>query len=431
MGSIWQKNADMPSFPVLEGAHRTDVLVIGGGMAGLLTAYMLKQKGVDCILLEKDRICEGTTSGTTAKITFQHGMIYHELLKKSGRENALIYLKANRTAFELMEKLCKNIDCDFEYKDSFVYSLDDREKAEKEVSALRSIGYEAELRESLNIPVDIAGAVMFPHQAQFQPLKFAAAIAERLPIYERSFVRELRGNTAVTERSTVTAKNIVIATHFPFLNKHGSYFLKLYQHRSYMLALENAPDVEGMYLDESGNGLSFRNYGKYLLLGGGSHRTGKKGGGWEELRSFGAKHYPHAREYCHWAAQDCMSLDNMPYIGQYSKSTTGLFTATGFNKWGMTGSALSALILTDMLTGRKNDFSELFSPSRNIMKPQLLINGFEATKNLLTISDKRCPHLGCALKWNKAEHSWDCPCHGSRFDENGRILNNPANGDLK
>lgn len=126
-----------------------------------------------------------------------------------------------------------------------------------------------------------------------------------------------------------------------------------------------------------------------------------------------------------------MSLDNIPYIGQYSKRTNNLYIASGFNKWGMTGAMLSAIILSDMITEKQNDFANIFSPSRSILKPQLFINAFEATKNLLTISEKRCPHLGCALKWNSAEHSWDCPCHGSRFTENGKLLNNPANSDLK
>lgn len=126
-----------------------------------------------------------------------------------------------------------------------------------------------------------------------------------------------------------------------------------------------------------------------------------------------------------------MSLDDIPYIGRYSANTPNMFTASGFNKWGMTGSMLSAMMLSDMVCGKKNDFEELFSPSRSIIKPQLFINGFEAVKNLLTPTKPRCPHLGCALKWNNAEHSWDCSCHGSRFSENGIIIDNPANGDIR
>ena len=134
-----------------------------------------------------------------------------------------------------------------------------------------------------------------------------------------------------------------------------------------------------------------------------------------------------AKEVCHWAAQDCMSLDHIPYIGQYSARTGELFTATGFNKWGMTGSMVAAQLLCDLVQGKKNEFADIFSPSRCICKPQLLVNGFETVTNLLSFTGKRCPHLGCALKWNPAEHSWDCACHGSRFDEQGHVLDNPAN----
>lgn len=186
-----------------------------------------------------------------------------------------------------------------------------------------------------------------------------------------------------------------------------------------------------MYMDESHTGLSFRNHKNLLLLGGGGHRTGHKGGNRNELRAFANKVYPHATEQYCWAAQDCMSLDDVPYIGRYSKSTDKLYVATGFNKWGMTGAMTAAMLLSDMLLGKQNDCAEVFDPSRSILKPQLLVNSFEATKSLLTISKKRCPHLGCALKYNHAEHSWDCPCHGSRFAENGKVLDNPANGNLK
>ena len=122
-----------------------------------------------------------------------------------------------------------------------------------------------------------------------------------------------------------------------------------------------------------------------------------------------------------------MSLDEIPYIGNYSKNTPDLYVATGFNKWGMTSAMVSAMILSDMIPGKKNDYAEVFNPSRSILKPQLFINGFESAINLLTPTTRRCPHLGCALKWNKAEHSWDCPCHGSRFSEDGKVLDNPAN----
>ena len=185
-----------------------------------------------------------------------------------------------------------------------------------------------------------------------------------------------------------------------------------------------------MYVDEAQTGMSFRNYQNLLLIGGGDHRTGKKGGNWQELTAFASRHYPRAREVYRWAAQDCMTLDAVPYIGQYSKNTPNLYVATGFNKWGMTSAMVSAMILTDCILDRQTPYAEVFSPSRSILHPQLAANAFEATVNLLTISKKRCPHLGCALKWNEQERSWDCPCHGSRFTEDGVLLDNPATGNL-
>lgn len=430
MRSLWKATASLPEFPELVGDVRTDVLIIGGGIAGILTAYLLHEKGVKYVLVEKGRICSGTTGNTTAKITFQHGLIYDKILKSDGTEAARKYLAANRAAFDKYAELCGKTDCDYEIKDNYVYSTDDRRKLEKEVEALEKIGYIADLCENVPLPVKTVGAVKFPDQAQFNPLKFLSSVAEGLNIYENTFVREMRGNTAVTDKGKIRADTVIAATHFPFINKHGSYFLKLYQHRSYVIALENAQDVNGMYVDECDTGLSFRNYEGLLLLGGGGHRTGKKGGNWAELRAFAAKKYPDSREKHFWATQDCMSLDGIPYIGRYSAKTHGFYVASGFNKWGMTGSMTAAMLLSDMILGKRNGFASVFDPSRSIVKPQLFINGAEAVCNLLTPSKKRCPHLGCALKWNEAERSWDCPCHGSRFTEHGRVLDNPANGDL-
>lgn len=428
--SIWNENVSRPNFPAQERDINTDVLIIGGGIAGILTAYFFQEKGIPYVLVEKDAICAGTTGNTTAKITFQHGLIYNKILRSSGLEKARAYLHANQSAFKKYAELCKNIECDYEIKNNYVYSTDGHQKLEDEIYALSKIGYNAVLTDRLPLPMKTAGAVCFKNQAQFHPLKFLFSIAKNLRIYEHTFVQEMIGTTAVTNCGKIHADKVIVTTHFPFINKHGSYFLKLYQHRSYVIALENAQNVDGMYVDERKTGYSFRNYGDFLLLGGGGHRTGKDGGNWNELRDFAGIYYPNAKERYFWAAQDCISLDSIPYIGRYSKNTPNLYTASGFNKWGMTGAMLAAILLSDMVCGIRNDFEEVFSPSRNIIKPQLFINGFEAAKNLLTPTQKRCPHLGCALKWNSDEHSWDCACHGSRFSKNGKVLDNPANGDL-
>lgn len=430
MKSVWTATAGIPDREPLRGDLRTEVLIIGGGMAGLLCALRLHQAEVPYALLEADTICSGVTKGTTAKITSQHGLIYDSLIRRFGTEYAALYLEANEKALGEYRRLCDKIDCDFEEKDNVVYSLDSRRKIEKELSALDRIGYRAGYMGELPLPFNVAGAVKFTRQAQFNPIKFASAVADGLNIYEHTKVLELTEDGAVTRWGTVRADKIIVATHFPFINKHGSYFLKQYQHRSYELALENAPNVGGMYVDESGKGMSFRNYGDLLILGGGGCRTGKKGGKWRELREFAWKHYPGTREKYHWAAQDCMTLDKVPYIGLYSRRTPGFYAATGFNKWGMTSSMVAAMLLTDMVRDIKNPWEKVFSPSRSILRPQLAVNLFESTLNLLTPSKRRCPHLGCALKWNPQEHSWDCPCHGSRFTEEGGLIDNPATDDL-
>lgn len=429
MDSIWAKTT-MPSFPRLNGDMDTDILIIGGGIAGVLTAYFLHQSGANYLLVEKDRLCRGVTQNTTAKITAQHGLLYHKIVNSRGTETAQKYLRANQTALETYAQLCEKIDCHFERKDNYVYAAE-RRKLEDELRALQAIGYPAELRENLPLPLETAGAVKFSQQAQFHPLQFLAEIVQGLHIYENTVVREMIGSTAVTNGGRIRAKKVIVTTHFPFINKHGSYFLKLYQHRSYVIALEGAQNVDGMYVDESRTGLSFRNYDNLLLLGGGSHRTGKKGGDWQELRVFAGIHYPRVREVACWATQDCMSLDGVPYIGPYSRRTPHLYVASGFNKWGMTGAMAAAQLLHDQVLGKENDWADVFDPSRSILKPQLLVNGWEAVTNLLTPTKKRCPHLGCALHWNEAERTWDCACHGSRFSQQGKVLDNPANGDLQ
>lgn len=431
MESLWEQTWEKPSFPVQDKDLDTDVLIIGGGMAGVLCACLLHRAGVPYLLAEAQTICSGITKNTTAKISSQHGLIYDKLISRFGPEQAKQYLAANEAALQQYREMCRPIDCGFEEKAAYVYSLEDRGKIERERKALEKLGFPAEFADKLPLPFPVAGAVCFPLQAQFHPLQFVSHIARDLHIYEHTRVRELAGTTAVTDHGRIRARKIIVTTHFPFVNKHGSYFLKLYQQRSYVIALKNAPDVGGMYLDEAKTGLSFRNYRDLLLIGGGGHRTGKPGGGWQELRDFARRHYPAAQEVAHWATQDCMSLDGVPYIGRYSAATPDWYVATGFNKWGMTTSMVAAMLLTDLVQGRENPYAEVFSPARSILRPQLAVNGWETMVSLLTPTARRCPHLGCALKWNPQEHTWDCPCHGSRFARDGKLIDNPATGDLK
>lgn len=431
MLSVWTDTVSSKRFGRLHGDRKTDVLIVGGGMAGILCAYKLKRAGIDYMLVEKDRIFGGVTCNTTAKITSQHGLCYEKLIKRFGLQKATLYFEANESAVAEYRALSRVIPCDFEEKSSFVYSLDNRKKLEKELFALQKIGCKAKLEENLPLALKTVGAVRVDKQAQFNPLMFLSEISKDLNIYENTEIKEFVGNTAVYSDGKIQAQNIVIATHFPIINKHGSYFLKLYQSRSYVLGLENAQQVDGMYIDESTKGLSFRNYGDILLLGGGAHRTGKGGCGWDELKQFASVNYLGAKEVYRWATQDCMSLDGAAYIGKYSSKTNNLFVLSGFNKWGVTQSMIGAGVICDLICKKKNPYEELFSPSRSILRPQLALNAFEFVSSVLTFSKKRCPHMGCTLKYNSCEHTWDCPCHGSRFEKSGKIIENPATGDLK
>lgn len=195
------------------------------------------------------------------------------------------------------------------------------------------------------------------------------------------------------------------------------------------MGLKNAPLVKGLYVNTAQDVLSFRNYKDMLLVDGGGHRTGINCDSYDNLMRVIKTHYSKAEKRYFWETQDCMTLDGVPYIGQYSKNTPTCFVAMGFNKWGMTLAMAVAQILTELVMDKKNSFSEFFSLSRNILKPRLFVNLGETFVKFFNPTVKRCPYLGCALKWNSLEHSWDCPCHGSRFEAGGRIIDNLAKKD--
>ncbi len=429
MNSLWVGTVEKPRFDTLDGDIKTDVLIVGGGLTGILCAYMMQKADVNYTLIEAKEICSGITKNTTAKITAQHGLIYNKIIKKYGIDTAKLYYKINSNAIEHYKKLCNELDCSFQYKDAYVYSINDATKIKSEMNAYEKLGISAEYITKTPLPFDIEGAVKFKNQGQIHPLNFLYKLSKELNIYENTKLINLTPYYAETNNGKIKFKKAIIATHFPILNKHGSYFLKMYQHRSYVIALKNAQNVSGMYVDHDLKGLSFRNYGDYLLLGGGSHRTGKLGGSWIELEKFAKKHYPKATIEYRWATQDCMTLDGMPYIGNYSKNTPNLFVATGYNKWGFTSAMVAAEILCDLVQEKQNKFASVFSPSRSILHPQLAKNCVESFFNIITPTTPRCPHLGCALKYNKYEHTWDCPCHGSRFTKDGELIDGPATDD--
>lgn len=429
MKSVWTDTADIPKFEGLNKDISTDVLVIGGGIAGILCAYFLQRLGVQYVLAEAKTIGSGITKKTTAVISAQHGLIYDELVSKNGEDYAKQYLKANLQAVDMFRELSKTYDFDFEEKPSYVYSTSDSRKILNEVAALDKIGFKVELSSRSALPFEVVSAVRFDNQAQMHPLKLIGQLSKDLNIVENTFIERIDGTIAFTRKGKITAKKIIIATHFPIINRHGLYFMKLFQMRSYVMALENAGNVNGTYVSDKKNGLYFRNYKDLLIVGGGDKRTGRKGDGFDMLRKFAKEYYPKANEKYVWATQDCMSLDTVPYIGCYSKAMPNVFVTSGFNEWGMTSSMVSASILSDMVTGKRNEFEMIFSPDRSILTKQLFLNIGSTLCNFIIPTTRRCSHLGCALRWNKAEHTWDCPCHGSRFSKDGKLIENPAMRD--
>lgn len=432
MQSIWSESTGRHKpCPPAAGTIKTDVLIVGGGMAGVLTAHRLTKAGVPCIIAEGATIGSGATKNTTAKITAQHGLVYADIIKHRGIDAARLYLKANTQAIGDYRAMAAEHQCDFEEKTAYVFSADRRDKLEREASAYQILGLPADLCQDPSLPVKTVGMLGMEGQAQFNPLKLLIALAEGLEIYEDTFIQEISEGTAITKTGKIEAKHIVLTTHFPLVNIPGLYFLKLYQHRSYVLALEGAPPVHAMYVDEKPDGLSFRAYQNLLLVGGGDHKTGKRGGGYPELRKFVKRVYPQAVERFHWAAQDCMTLDSIPYIGRHRAGKHKIYTATGFNKWGMTGAMVASKGLCELITEGKSELEKLYSPQRSMLTPQLAVNIGSAAAGLLSIGGPRCPHMGCKLHKNGMENTWDCSCHGSRFDQTGKLIDNPAKRDAR
>lgn len=442
MESIWNSTTKIPNRDPLTEDITVDTAVIGGGMAGILIAYELKRRGRDCVVLEADRIGSGQTGHTTAKITSQHGMCYEKMIDQFGEKKARAYAAANETAIDLYEQIIEQeqILCDFKRCPSYLYSQIEQEKLEQEATAARSVGIDAEFTMDTSLPFQIEGAVRFKGQAEFHPLEFLKAVSSKVKVYEKTRVVDVEEGTLRTTGGIVRAKQVVFACHFPFINVPGYYFSRMYQERSYVVALEGAQQLDGMYYSIDEGGLSLRNSGNLLLVGGEEHRTGenREGGRYEKLLENAKNYWEDSKEAARWSAQDCMTLDGLPYIGRFAKETDQWYVATGFGKWGMTSSMVSARLLADLITGEENPFEELFSPQRTTTPKAVwsfLENGMHAVKDLGksildTDEKKHCTHLGCELEWNADEEVYECPCHGSRFDKNGKLLGDPAQEDL-
>ncbi|MBR3786613.1 MAG: FAD-dependent oxidoreductase [Firmicutes bacterium] len=432
--SIWAETVTMPNFLPLTQDIKTDTLIIGGGMTGLLCGHFMKEQGRDYILIEQNQIAGHTTAGTTAKITTQHGLIYSNLLRYQGEDIAQGYYLANKEALQRLTDMAQNTDCDFEYQTNLVYDMESEVSIEDEIKALEEIGGAGIfVKKPEGLPVTPKAAIATLNQAQFHPLKFAKAIAapQQEHIYEktRALGIEKEGTgyiISTADGHAIRAKEVIIATHFPFKNIRGLYFIKMHQSRSYEILLEGIGKDKlppFMAMGSQPENLSLRTYKDKLILGGHGGKTGENHGNFNQLLEDARHYYPEAKVTRTWAAQDCMTLDQMPYIGNHNPSYENIKVATGYNKWGMTNSMVAALALTDQM---EREIADIFYPHRSMAHPQVLVNLATSTANLLKLKRPRCSHLGCALVWNKEEQSWDCPCHGSRFHKEGSILNEPA-----
>ena len=476
--SIWELTTTIDKRTNLENDINCDILIVGAGLAGSLLGYFLSLENKDVVIVDSKTIASGTTKNTTAKITAQHSLIYNKLLKTIGKRKTKLFYNANIMALNKYEELIKenNIDCDFEKTDSFVYTMKKTSKLKKEFKAYQKLNIPGSLVKETSLPFRVKEALVLKNQGMFNPLKFIKYITEKLKIYENTKVIKINKNIVECENGKkITFNKLIITTHFPIIDNTGYFFVKQNQYKSHLLVIKSNKKVNGMYIDENSNGYTLRDYKDYVLFGGYSHKTGKKEDAFyfHKLREEAKKYFPDTNIVTEFSAQDCMSLDKMPYIGKYTKKENNIYVATGFNKWGMTGCMLSSLIIKDLLNEKENKYMHLFSPSRfnfiasipNLTKnliqtieglfiKRMIIKNKKVTelkknqsliikhKNKylgiyrddneeLYIIDVRCPHLGCILSFNKEERAYECPCHGSKFNYKGELLSSPSIYDTK
>lgn len=493
--SYWVESTKQTNFPSLAKDISTDVLIIGGGITGILTAYMLSNSNLNITIAEADKMAMGVTANTTAKITSQHGLLYDYLLNSFDFETAKGYLSSNEEAIKLISEIIEKekIDCDFSYQDSYVYTCQKSnvQKIVDEVATVTSLGLKAEYVTECPLPFNIEAGIKFPNQAQFHPRKYLLNLlsvleSKNINLFEDSKVIDIKHVDNVykvyTNEYKITTKYLVMASHYPIKNFPGMYFIKMYQDSSYAIGVELEQDVfDGMYISCDSPSYSFRNAiqsngRKLLIVGGSGHKTGDSSCNIENsyinLENYIKTIYPKAKIKYKWMTEDCVSLDKIPYIGEFSNFLPNMYVATGYKKWGMTTSHVAAKIISDKILNIENPYEKIYTATRlepiknskefgNMLKQSaysLAINKFtppvisysELTndsggvvnyngKKLGIYKDKTgkafavlpyCKHLGCELSWNNLEKTWDCPCHGSRYDYQGKIITEPTTENL-
>ena len=420
--SIWSDTVKLKSFPTLDKNIKTKVLVIGGGVTGILCAYELKKRNIDCILVEQDTIGKGISKNTTAFITAQHELLYQDIIKRRGLKNAKTYLRLNLRALHEYRKLGDIFDIDFQNCSSIMFSSKSKSIILNEKIALDKLGYKTELVNEIPLKnIDIKLGIKFNRQGKLNPLKLINALSNDLEIYEHTRVENVKRNKAYANNHTIEFDKVIVASHYPMIDKTGLYFLKLFQKRSYVVAIKQEA-FSDTYCSVDEDGLYFRSYNKYLIIGGNDRNVGK------ECRCYFVSKIQNTFkentiEYS-WSNQDLITIDQIPYIGKYDIFHKNWYVATGFDLWGFTWAMVSSFVLADMIEGKKR--VKLLSPQRFWIKKQLFINIKNTVKNMITFRKPRCTHLGVALKYNKIDGVYECPAHGSRFDFDGKVINGPA-----
>lgn len=460
MNSYWNENKETREYPKLNQNIEAEVAIIGGGITGVQIAYYLVNRGIKAVVLEKDKICSSTTGGSTGKITSQHGLIYKYLKDLNGKEYAQKYYKANEEGKENIIKIInkEKIDCDLEIKNAYVFTEVEKEvqSIKQEIEYTKKLDIDSEFVSKIDLPIDIYGAIKFENQAQFDPVKYVYGLTKSIiknggEIYENSKVIETveadgRYNI-YTKEGMVRAKNLVIATRYPVIKFPGYYFLKMYQSTSYAVLADTHTELnfDGYYINSETPTLSFRTVKdgdrNLLLAVGYDYKTGTEivGNPFEYLKARIKNMYPEAEILKSWTAEDCISLDKIPYIGDFSDIMDNCYVATGFNKWGITSSNIAAKIITDKILGNENEYSDIFESSRlGIIKnkDEMMNMLKEAGEGLIIERIKgkptpTCTHLGCKLSWNPLEEIWECSCHGSKFSKRGFVIEGPAVKDLE
>ena len=491
--SFWTDSTNFQTFPKLNEDINVDITIVGGGITGITTAFLLIKEGLKVAVIEADKILHGTTAHTSAKVTTQHDLIYDELIQHMGKEKAKLYYEANNDALNFIRKTVKEnqIDCDFSEQDAYVYTNSDQyvSKLQKEYKAYQTLGINGEYLDKLPFDLPVKAAVVIKDQAQFHPLKYLYHLTEQFIkqggiIYENTVAVDIEEGehpkVVTRDGNKIKSKYVVIASHFPFYGIRGLYFSRMYADRAYVLGVKTSKEyTEGMYISAESPTRSLRftefNGDKMVLVIGESHKTGQSNNEtqhYQALQSFGEQTFGINEIKYRWSTQDLTTLDKVPYVGYHTSNHTNVLVATGYRKWGMTNSTAAALLMTDLIMKRENRYQELYSPSRFYMDPSLkkfisinmdvakhlikgklenpnkspedldkdegaavMINGKKAgayrdTNGKIHIVDTTCTHLGCELHWNNGERSWDCPCHGSRFSYTGEVLEGPAENPL-